>query len=48
MRITIRMNATEDSVEIDGETYDRSTMNRRERRTFNQMVRETWTKVNKS
>lgn len=45
MQVVIRMNATTDSVTIDGTPFDRSEMDRRQRGAFNAMVVDTWRKV---
>ncbi len=38
MRLTIRMTATKDEVEIDGHTFDRSKLKRTQRREFDRQV----------
>lgn len=40
MNVTIRMSGEADTVDIDGHTFDRSTMTRRERGTMAMMVRD--------
>ena len=39
MQITIRMNGSKDEVEIDGHTFDRSTLSTTERNTMAEMIR---------
>lgn len=40
MQITIRMNGSKDEVEIDGHTFDRSTLSKTERNTMAEMIRD--------
>lgn len=42
MQITLRMGAAHDDLTINGETFDRSGLSRRQRNHLAAMVRDTW------
>lgn len=45
--ITIRMNAAEDAVTINGNAFDRSALDKNQRWAMAQLVRDTWAKHHK-